>query len=286
MGKTRKRLLVITGPTATGKTSLALHLSKALNGELISADSRQVYKYMDIGTGKERSSEVKIWGYDLVNPDDEFSVSDFKKFADKTIDDIYERGKLPILVGGTGLYIKAVVDDLERIDIPRNLKLREELKDKTVEELLGMLGEKASKLNESDKNNPRRLIRLFEVLSSSEVHEKSKEKIKFDEVLWIGLTTSKEKLKERIGRRVDARVKMGIESEIEFLKKKDFFRYAPSVTLGYKDWPDIDRWKVEEFKYAKRQMTWFKREARIRWFDVENTDWKEKVEELVKKWYL
>src|SRR5687767_6639381 len=120
-----KKLLVICGPTATGKSSLAFKLARKFNGELISADSRQVYIGMDIGTGKEWGEGVEIWGYDLVDPDKEFSVAQYLRFATKKISDIEKRGKLPILVGGTGLYIKGVVDGIPTVDVPRNKKLRE-----------------------------------------------------------------------------------------------------------------------------------------------------------------
>src|SRR5579859_7186521 len=124
-----KKLLVVCGPTSTGKTKLALSLAKEFNGTLISADSRQVYKYMDIGTGK---GEEKVLGYDLVNPNEEFSVSQYVNFANKEIQNIYKEGKLPILVGGTGLYIKSITDGIETADVPPNEKLREELSKKVL----------------------------------------------------------------------------------------------------------------------------------------------------------
>src|SRR3989344_7906229 len=132
-------MLVICGPTATGKTKLGIFLAQKFNGEIISADSRQVYKYMNIGTGKEWDDTVKIWGYDLVDPKENYSVSEYLKYAKTAIEDIHKRNKLPILVGGTGLYIKAVVDGIETINIPSNKELRKSLNNKEVDELFEKL---------------------------------------------------------------------------------------------------------------------------------------------------
>src|SRR3989344_1522932 len=151
-------MLVICGPTATGKTKLGIFLAQKFNGEIISADSRQVYKFMDIGTGKEWDEGVKIWGYDLVDPKKNFSVFEYLKFVRKALDDIWKRGKLPILVGGTGLYIKAVVEGIDTLNIPKNEDLRKSLEEKNVSELYEKLAtldsSKAASLNISDKNNP------------------------------------------------------------------------------------------------------------------------------------
>ncbi len=249
---------------------------------------------MDIGTGKDIKKYGRILGYDLVRPDEEFSVSQYVNFVKGAIEEIYSKNKLPILVGGTGLYIKAVVDNLNRISIPRNIKLRKKLAIKTSDELFAILMKinpmEALKLNPSDKANPRRLVRLLEVLSYGEAPVSATESLQFDEVLWVGLRASERELKELIAKRVDERIKSGFEKEVGFLKQKDFFRYAPSVTLGYKDWPDAEKWKHEEFKYAKRQMTWFKKDRRIRWFDPATTRLRgasvyKEVEDYVRRWH-
>ncbi|CAN5357731.1 tRNA (adenosine(37)-N6)-dimethylallyltransferase MiaA [soil metagenome] len=281
MGRIIKKLLIICGPTATGKTKLALALAKKFNGELISADSRQVYKYMDIGTGKDVKG---ILGYDLVRPDQEFSVSQYVQFANKTIQEIYERGHLPILVGGTGFYIKAVVDGIATADIFPDKVMRANLQNKTAEELFKILKNidfvKATNMNDSDNKNPRRLIRAIEVADNQDENVKEKNN-KYD-ALFIGLNTDKETLKKLINKRVDERIQKGFEREINFLKDKNYWNGAPRFTLGYKDWPDIDKWKLEEFKYAKRQITWFKKEIRINWFDLNS---EKEVENLTQKWY-
>ena len=281
-----KPLLVVCGCTATGKTKLALHLSKVFNGELISADSRQVYKYMDIGTGKDINKYGKIMGYDLVNPNEEFNISYYSKFAKKAIDEIYKRNHLPILVGGSGFYIKSVIQNISTISIPANKILRENLRGKTTSELIEILANVDSKklqlMNNSDRNNPRRLIRAIEVAASTDV--KTKNNSNYD-VLYVGLTIDTNELKKRIEKRVDERVEMGFSHEIKFLKENNYWEGAPSRTLGYKDWPNVDQWKVGEFKYAKRQMTWFKKEKQISWFNISNTNFTKEVEKLVKKWY-
>jgi len=285
MQVSNKKLLVICGPTATGKTKLAFDLAKKFNGVPISADSRQVYKYMNIGTGKEG----KMLGYDLVNPNEEFSVSYYLKFIENAIREIIEQKKLPILVGGTGLYIKAVVDGIETVNIPPYKSLREKLKNKNTNQLFEMLkktnAKKANSMNESDRKNPRRLIRAIEISSQISQYPNIPISKSYYDALWIGHVCPLEELKRKINTRVDKRVKQGFEKEIKFLKENGYWNGAPSVTLGYKDWPDIDRWKKEEFGYAKRQMVWFKKEKRINWFDITNKNWQKEVENLVQKWY-
>ncbi len=298
-----EKLLVICGPTATGKTSLAITLAKKFDGELISADSRQVYKMMDIGTGKEWGDNTVIWGYDIIEPTKEFSISEYLKFATKKIADIQKRGKLPILVGGTGLYIKGVVDGIPTVDIPRNKKLRKILDEKRADQLYEMLSSidslKAASLNSSDRKNPRRLVRAVEVATwmidnSNKIRDVS---IKDDiSVLFVGLTSNKERLDENISKRVDQRVKDGVKDEIKSLIKNGVNWDSQSMmSIGYRQWRDyfegaveektiIEEWKKDERKYAKRQMTWFKKDKRVAWFDISNLDFKKSVEKLVETW--
>ncbi len=283
MGKTKPKLLVICGPTATGKTQLVLQLAKKLDGILVSADSRQVYKYMDIGTGKDVKN---ILGYNLVNPNEEFSVSQYSRFASQKIQEIQGKNKLPILVGGTGLYIKAVIDNIATINVAPDKNLREKLHNKTIDELYEILvkinSEKAKLMNESDRKNSRRLVRAIEIVNSN--LKNVADKPEYD-VLMIGLMADKKDLKERIEKRVEERIRMGFEKEVDFLKENGFWNGAPQKTLGYKDWPDIEKWKTEEFKYAKRQMTWFKKEKRINWFDIASKAYEKEVEKLAQRWY-
>jgi tRNA dimethylallyltransferase len=244
------KLLVICGPTATGKTALAAALAKKFNGELISADSRQVYRGMDLVTGKDRP-DVPIWLYDIVNPDEEFSVSHWVKLARAAIHDIQKRKKLPIIIGGTGLYIHALLDPFETIDIPPNKKLREELQKLSVLELQQMTTRDT--MNNSDWNNPRRLVRKIEIAAGM---KKNVQKETYYDPLLIGLTAPLPVLDARIDTRFQERVKQGMDKEAEALLKK----YS-------KDLPSMSAIGLNEHAYARRQLTWFKKQQGIHWFD-------------------
>ncbi|MEK7550681.1 MAG: tRNA (adenosine(37)-N6)-dimethylallyltransferase MiaA [Patescibacteria group bacterium] len=298
------KLLVICGPTATGKTNLAGHLAKKFNGELVSADSRQVFKGMDIGTGKDYIKGVKIWGYDLISPKKDFSISVYLKFAKKAILDIARRGKLPILVGGTGFYIKGVVDGIPTVLIPQNEDFRKNFENKSVEDLFEMLAQidpsRAGQMNTSDKKNPRRLIRAIEVATWKLEHGDKKKSSAISHqplVLMVGLTSSKNVLERKIYKRVEERIKMGIKKEIQDLLNSGVDWDDQSMqALGYRQWRDyfeggvpeevvINEWAREEKKYAKRQLTWFRKDMRIKWFDIAADSYPGVVESLVKKWY-
>lgn len=316
-----KKLLVICGPTSTGKTSLAINLAKKLNGEIISADSRQVYRGMDIGTGKDlligskikypwfskygyyEIGGIKVWGYDLADPRHEFSVAQYLRFANRIVEDIYKKGKLPILVGGTGLYIKGITDRIPTAEVPKNNQLRENLSEKTVDELYEMLANldsiKAGSMNASDKRNPRRLIRAIEVAQYSLDHKAlaGNAPIEEKDILFIGLNAPKQYLDKKIKTRVFQRVKDGVKEEIGRLLQKHVPWDAQAMTaMGYGVWRDyfegdvpesiiLDTWAREEVKYVKRQMVWFKKDKRINWFDVTFKEYPKNVEKLAEKWY-
>lgn len=293
------KLLIICGPTATGKTSLAAKLAKKYNGEIISADSRQVYRGMDIGTGKDRPQGVTVWGYDLVDPNEDFSVAQYQKFARNKISQIWQRGKLPILVGGTGFYIKAVVDGIGSMHIPPDPVLREKLQHKSAFELFDILvqkdPEKAKRMNQSDKNNPRRLVRAIETAVFGQKVNYGEE-IEFDS-LFIGLGCESVELKKRIKKRVKERIKKGMEEEVVSLLRKGVNWQSQALnTLGYRLWRSFFKgdisldeleklWVREERQYAKRQITWFKKETRIKWFNITHRNYEKEVEKLVEKWY-
>ncbi len=315
-----QKVLVICGPTATGKTALALYLAKKFNGEIISADSRQVYRGMDIGTGKDlpentktkddkrlgRYYEIKgiaLYGYDLASPKEEYSVGQYVVYARRVIREIIKKGKLPIVVGGGGLYIKALIDGIETARIPKNDALRKNLAGRGVQELFEILAQidsiKAAALNASDRKNPRRLARAIEISQWRLDRGQIKKEVSCPkyECLFIGLSAPKETLYARIEKSVQSRVQKGFLSEVEQLLKEGIdWEYQAMGSFGYRQLRDyfekkislteaIANWVKEEKKYVKRQLTWWKKDERIKWSDISEADWKEKVENMVKRWY-
>lgn len=285
------KIIVIVGPTASGKTALSLALAKKYNGEIVSADSRQVYRGMDIGTAKvpkdNNDGEYFVQGVrhhliDIVNPDEEFALAHYKKLAFEAIDDILSRGKLPIIVGGTGLYVWAIVDNLDIPAVAPNLAWRAEWTKKSLPELVSAL-KKADPLSAEkiDLKNPRRVLRALEVaLSSSEPFIKKQKKFapKYD-ALQIGLNVERDELINRINTRVDEQIKDGLVNEVTVLAKK-YPGILPAMSgIGYKQIGyylrgemSLDEAKEEIKKatrqYAKRQMTWFRRDKRIQWVNT------------------
>ena len=297
-----KKILVVCGPTATGKTSLAVSLAEKFNGEIISADSRQVYQGLDIGTGKDKEKiSVPVWLLDVISPKFQFSVFDWFKLAEKKITDIWKRGKLPIVVGGTGLYIKALVDGIGTLDISPDKRLRMELNKLGVKELQLRLKNLSpdvfNNLNHSDKNNPRRLIRKIEIVLSGDKKDfANKGGVKAD-FLMVGLTAPRDVLYQRIDHRVKQRIESGLVDEIKGLLDRGIAWDNPGMnTLAYKEFKPffegklsledaIERWKFNEHAYARRQLTWFKRDKRIRWFNLTGNALKRRVTRFVEKWY-
>jgi tRNA dimethylallyltransferase len=315
------KLLVICGPTATGKTQLGVNLAKKFGGEIVSADSRQIYKGMDIATGKDLPSEAKfhsvlgktkfgigyylfdrvpVWMLDVVLPNHPFSVADFHEIAHGIIENIWRRGKLPIIVGGTGLYIKAMIDGIETLGIPPNPQLRMAYTGKSVQELFDILfhlnPETANKLNNDDRQNKRRLIRKIEIAQAGvKITKKMKEWRNLD-VLCFGLVISSQKLYERINRRIDEWVKGGAVEEVGKLLAMGYSWNLPAMSgIGYRQWRPyfegktdlsqvLQKWKFDEHAYARRQMTWFKKDKRIHWFDISGQKWENRVEKLVSWW--
>ncbi|MGB9637483.1 MAG: tRNA (adenosine(37)-N6)-dimethylallyltransferase MiaA [Microgenomates group bacterium] len=321
------KLLIICGPTATGKTKLGISLAKEFNGEIVSADSRQVYRGMDVGTGKDLGEStiynvqftikdfrigyykidgVKVWLLDVVNPDYKFNVADYKKCADLVIDDILRRGKLPIVVGGTGFYIKAVLEGIGTMGIEPDWELRERLSHCSIASLLEILTkldpERIQRMSESDRKNPRRLIRAIEIARKGK-GQSAKCKVTVEssklDTLFIGLTAPNKILYKKIDQRVEERMNMGLEDEIRGLLAKgyNFANSALGTTLAYREWQEyfegkktkdevIQNWKFDEHEYSRRQMTWFRRDSRINWFDITDETFREKVEKLVGNWYI
>lgn len=291
-------LLVICGPTATGKTELGIYLAEKHNGELISADSRQVYTGMTIGTGKEYSDAVKIWGYDLALPTDEFSVAHFQKFAHQKIAEIQSQDKLPILVGGTGLYIKSVVENINTTVVPPNERLRNTFEHASVQELFSELiklnPEKAHSLNDSDKKNPRRLIRALEISLAPPVKQDT---LPTYNTLIVGLKSDMSYLEQRLHHSIEMRMKRGMVDEVKTLLLNGVSPTSKSMTAtGYREIGEyvngkisqtraLSMWFLAERQYVKRQLTWFDKLPTIHWFDIKDGAYKSHVEEMVKKWH-
>ncbi|MCX6816890.1 MAG: tRNA (adenosine(37)-N6)-dimethylallyltransferase MiaA [Candidatus Beckwithbacteria bacterium] len=280
------KILIICGPTATGKTKLAVQLAKQFSGELISADSRQVYQGMDIVTGKDKPKGVKIHGLDLVKPDEEFSVAHFVKLTRTLINQI----SFPIIVGGTGLYLDSLIKPPSTIFAKPNWKLREKLSFFSIPKLLKLLKQlnpkRLMQMNHSDQLNPRRLIRAIEVAIQKGPTFLSKGlDLKENNLLWIGLTAEKKILDQRIKKRVEQRIKSGAIQEWQKLKKQYGSNLPSMSAIGYHQLPDVNKWIVAEQQYARRQLTWFKKNKAIRWFDIDAKDLFKLVARQVKAWY-
>jgi len=369
----KPKLLIISGPTAC-KTKLALKLARDFDGELLSADSRQVYREMDVVTGKEvgnfqfsksnfqktalsfhkdtqpsdteskkidaeyrqlkrrfqddmvvgffNINRIKLWGLDIAEPNQEYDVSHFIQYSQIVISDIWERGKLPIIVGGTGFWIRSLLNQPDTVGVPINRKLRQEIAAFSLPELQQTLKKTDLKkwegMNNSDRNNPRRLVRAIEIgkyiNSKSEIRnpEQIKNKqisnieietsrtgaqlservLNLEYIFWVGLKMDKEILAEKIRQRVLQRIKDGSVEETKKLATK-FGWDIPSMTgIGYQDLRPliegkitvdqaIDNWTLHEIQYAKRQMTWFTKEEQIKWFDVQDSDFFDRIKRSI-----
>ncbi|MBI3103664.1 tRNA (adenosine(37)-N6)-dimethylallyltransferase MiaA [Candidatus Daviesbacteria bacterium] len=318
------KVLVILGPTATGKTDLALQLARQFAGELVSVDSRQVYAGLDIGTGKISNFKfqisnfskhknywevdgVKIWMYDVADPNKQYTVYDYVKDADRVIGDIKERGKLPIVVGGTGLYLKALLEGLPNLAIPVDKKLRKQLNKLTVDQLQEKLKnlsfERWQKMNDSDRQNSRRLVRAIE-LSLDHIDPRSRLPRHFvscNDVLRIGLTAPRDILYERVDERVVSRINQGMIEEAKRLHESGL-TYARMKQLGLEygvladylsgaireiegDWGLIKIVQNKIHGFVRRQLTWFNKEKNVVWFDIISKNYPKKLENLVTRWY-
>lgn len=299
----KPKVVVILGPTATGKSNCGIELAKQLNGEIISGDSMLVYKRMDIGTAKptaEELSEVKHYMVDILEPEESFNVADFQRYADELIRDINARGKLPIIVGGTGLYIKALLENYHFNTSGGDESVREEL-----EQLLSEQGKEAlyAKLRELDPvsaenidpENTRRVIRAIEVaLSGENISKEKDEEFPYDAVVF-GLTMPRDFLYERINKRVDIMLEEGLFEEVEGLLRDGVSPEAQSMqAIGYRQvvlclnggWPKdyaIDKLKQATRNFAKRQVTWYKKMPYIKWYELTpELEYKKIIEDMRK----
>ena len=281
-----KKLIVILGPTASGKSELAIKLAKKFGGEIVSADSRQVYKGMNIGTAKPTKKERKIVKHHLVDvkkPNQHYTVAEYKKEAIKTINKIIESEKIPFLVGGTGLYIKAIVDNLEIPEVKPDWKLRRKLELKIEKEGLKNVYQELIKADPEaayiiDPNNPRRVIRALEVAIKTKKpfsQQRKKGKPLFN-ILEIGLNPSKEILIENIKKRTAKMIKMDLVKEVKNLIKKYNKNLPTFDAIGYREIIEyldekialseaIENINKNTWHFTKRQMTWFKKDKMINW---------------------
>jgi len=267
-------LVVITGPTASGKTSLAMEVAKLFNGEIICADSRTIYKGMDIGTAKPSKKEQEAIPHhiiDVVEPNQPFTVADFKELALKAIDDITKRGKLPIMVGGTGLYIDSVIFDYQ-FGPASDPKQRAALHDKTVEELQDICKERGIPLPENEKNK-RHLVRAIELGGLIQGPRKLR-----PNTIIVAITTDKEDLRQRVTYRAETMIDEGVIEEVRRLGKKygweseamkgNIYRIFRPVVEGKTEISEaLEQVITSDLQLAKRQMTWFKRNPYIIWGD-------------------
>ncbi len=290
------RVIVIVGPTASGKTNLSIELAKRMNGEIISADSMQIYKYMDIGTAKPTEEEMQGINHYLIDevlPSEDFNVVRFKELAERYIDNIREKGKQPIVAGGTGLYVSSLINNISFSESESDWELRETLKKEAEELGPEYLHKKLQKVDPASAlsihpNNVKRVIRALEVYYQTQkpisYHNEISRSIppRYQFVL-VGLNMDRQVLYERINKRVDIMIQNGLVDEVKRLVD---LGYADSIIsmqgIGYKEILEylrnnitieqaIENIKQGTRRYAKRQITWFKRINGIRWFNIDNS---------------
>ena len=303
----KKPLVILTGPTAVGKTETSIKLAKAINGEIISADSIQVYKHFDIGSAKIRKEEmdgVKHYLIDVLEPDEEFNIFVFKKLAMEAMEEIYSKGKIPIIAGGTGFYIQALLYDVEFSEEEGDKTYRHMLENKAKEEgvtaihnMLKEVDPEAAK--EIHENNLKRVIRALEYYNEtgmriSDHNKEQRQKESPYNFRYYVLNMDREKLYERVNLRVDIMVENGLIDEVKKLKEMGYGKELNSMQgIGYKEIRDyvdgvydydtaIETLKKNTRNFAKRQITWFKREKEVVWLNHEEFDNdKEKILEFV-----
>lgn len=302
MRKTYKpKIIVVIGPTATGKSALAVMLAKKHNGEIISADSRQVYKGLNIGSGKITKSDmagIPHFMLDVANPKNRFTVAEYQTLALKQIENIIARGKMPIICGGSGFYVEALIEGVVFPDVPPNAKLRKQLEKKPANTLLKMLDSlDPSRARKIDPNNERRLIRAIEIATTlRKVPEFTRVKRNTWDTLWIGLFAEKKLLQDLIHQRLLSRLKDGLVKEVANLHKNGLsWRRMEELGLEYKFVAKLLKKEISEseflaqlessiWHFSKRQMTWFKRNKQINWFNIGNKKATRNSISLTTKW--
>ena len=285
-------LIILTGPTAVGKTDLSIKLSKSLNAEIISADSMQIYKYMDIGSAKVTKEEmdgVIHYMIDEVTPDVPFSVSEFQSRSEKYIEEINKKGKNVLITGGTGLYLNSLIYNMDFAKSNANNEIREKLEQELAENGIDYMHEKLRGLDEEaanriHKNNTKRVIRAIEVCMSGQKMNDFSKDLRYNEKykpIIIVLNRDREVLYQRINKRVDIMLENGLLDEVKELLKMGYTKDMISMQgIGYKEMikyldgeytydEAIEIIKRDSRRYAKRQLTWFKRYQDAKWFDLD-----------------
>lgn len=301
----KPKVIVIAGPTASGKTALSIKLAKKINGEIVSADSMQIYKDMTIGTAKptkEEMEDIKHYMIDFVSPEVRYSVSQYKKDAIQCIEEIIEQGKTPIVVGGTGLYIDSLIYGIEFQEIPTDMEYRNKLNKMADEGQLEILYEKACKIDPEamkiiSKNDKKRIIRVLEIYKQTgktktqQNIESKKSEIPYDYKVFA-INMDREKLYDRINKRVDIMLENGLIEEVRNLIGKYKNIQTAMQSLGYKEVVEyfngnftkdemIEKIKMESRRYAKRQLTWFRKNKDIIWLDGLDTQ-ESNIEKIIK----
>lgn len=294
----KKPLIVLTGPTAVGKTKLSIALAKAVNGEIISADSMQVYRYMDVGSAKITPDEMDGVPHhlvDVLDPTEDFNIVLFQQLAKKSMEEIYSKGRIPILVGGTGFYIQAITRDIDFTQSEQDDSYRKELEALVAEKGSSFLHDMLASVDPKSaedihENNVKRVIRALEFYKQngtqiSEHNEEQKEHVSPYNLAYFVLNAPRPLLYERIDARVDEMLKNGLVEEVKTLQRMGCHRGMVSMQgLGYKE---ILAWLEGEYPYdeavrilkrdtrhfAKRQLTWFRREGEVTWVDKDKFDY-------------
>lgn len=297
----KKKVIVICGPTASGKTKLGIELAKKLDGEIVSCDSMQIYKDMDIGTAKPTTEERKEAAHhliDFVNPNERYSVAQFKTDATNCINDILSRNKTPILVGGTGLYINSLIYNIQYKEIETDLEYRKKLEEISIEELYKMAEkidqQAVEKISSTDRKRISRILELYHTTgkTKTELEKESRKEPEYDYRLFV-LNMEREILYDRINKRVDIMIENGLIDEVKMLLKK--YNEFPTAMqgLGYKEVVEylnnectnqemIEKIKQESRRYAKRQLTWFRQYNDATWLNALEQDNAEKIIQSIK----
>ena len=287
----KPKVIVIVGPTASGKTSASINVAKKLNGEIISADSMQVYREMNIGTAKvtkEEADGIKHYLVDVVNPDEVFNVTKYKEMAEVAIEEILAKGKTPIIVGGTGLYVSTLINGIEFAEVGEDVEYREQMTALAEEKGAEYLHDELRKVDPDaadaiEMNNIRRVVRALEIFkltgkTKTQLDIESRKEVKYDYRVY-GIDTPREELYNRINIRVDKMFEEGLLEEVKYVNEKYKISSTAIQGLGYKEVIEyidgkvtyeemIEKLKMETRRYAKRQLTWFRRDKRICWCKI------------------